>query len=84
MNDSSGLQLMNHYTFILENATSATIVRVPAEDLLRAYLAVTAWINAKPCQIENINYTSMRMVQAGKPLIDISQEELKKNVRRSR
>lgn len=80
----SSTQNMNHYTFILENETSATIVRVPAEDLLCAYVAVTVWMNTKPCRIESINYTSIRAVQSGKPLIDIPAEELRKLVRQNR
>lgn len=69
---------MNHvYTFIFECNTAATIVRVAAEDLLRAYVAVTIWANSKPEGIEEINYTSIRTLPTGKALINISQEELR-------
>lgn len=45
------------YAFILECGTAATIIRVASEDLLRAYVAVSIWINSKPESIEGLNYT---------------------------
>lgn len=66
------------YPFILECGTAATIIRVASEDLLRAYVAVSLWMNSKPESVEGLNYTSIRALPDGKALIDISAEELKK------
>lgn len=68
---------MNIYKFLLQGNRAATIVQLPANDLIDAYRAIAFWIDAKPSVHDGINYISLELTTIGRPLIVITVEELK-------